>query len=198
MKPADLDLLVELLTRRQASDDSGQAWATVTATAPLRVRPDRADQSLDITPIDLVGNLRVGSRVRIGIINGQVYILGQPGGAAVTSAALTPLLTAGTPQYAPTVYRTQDGFVHVDGGITRAADAGLGTTEIPTGAYTAIGVLPAGYRPTKYQYYPAALPANAYPAGLRIQTTGVIEVIYGAGAPAAVVLPLTGIRFKAT
>lgn len=194
MNPSDLDLLIPA-----TADTPGLThhWATVTTADPLRVRLDGDTAALPVTPVDLVGNLRSGDRVRVALDAGQVFLTGRLGGAAGTSIALTPLVVAGSPQYTPMAYRTQDGFVHVDGGIARAADAGLGTTEIPTGAYTTIAILPEGYRPTKYQYYPTALPNSAYISGLRVQVSGAIEVLYGAGASTAVVLPLTGIRFRA-
>lgn len=194
MNPSDLDLLIPA-----TADTPGLThhWATVTATDPLRVRLDGDTAALPVTPVDLVGNLRSGDRVRVALDAGQVFLTGRLGGAAGTSIALTPLVVAGSPQYTPMAYRAADGFVHLDGGITRAADAGLGTSEIPSATFTAIATLPVGYRPAKYQYYPTALPNNAYASGLRVQVSGAIEVIFGTGAPTAVVLPFTGIRFRA-
>lgn len=95
MKPADLDLLIETLTglqrRLDALETRLDSWATVTSTAPLRIRLDRETTPLDSTPVDLVGNLKTGQRVRVTLAGGQLYITHKLGGLpAPTPIEFTP------------------------------------------------------------------------------------------------------------
>ena len=81
---ADLDPLIKHITglqRRVARLESRlDSWATVTALAPLHVRLDGEESALDVSPVDLVGGLVVGDRVRVTIHHGQAYIESRLGG----------------------------------------------------------------------------------------------------------------------
>lgn len=44
-------------------ESSSWKWATVTSTAPLRIRLDQEATALAVTPVNLAGELVVGDRV---------------------------------------------------------------------------------------------------------------------------------------
>lgn len=197
--------LVDLVTRK-ATEVTRNWWrdfgvsltkAKVDSVSPLRIIPSGQQAAVAATPDNFFGPLDVGDTVLAARSGSWWIVLGRIGGASATTLALSSLFVAGNPLYAPEAHRDAAGYVVIDGGISRAANAGLGTPEIPTGTYVTVATLPAKWRPVKYQYYPTALPNNPYVSGLRIQVSGAIEVIFGADASTAVVLPLTGIRFKA-
>lgn len=83
---ADLDPLIQYITalqRRVAQLESRlDSWATVTALAPLRVRLDGEASALDVSPVDLVGGLVVGDRVRVTVHSGQSYVSHKLGGGS--------------------------------------------------------------------------------------------------------------------
>lgn len=103
--------------------------------------------------------------------------------ASSTEVALN--VTAGTPQYNPTAYKVGQ-EVQLTGAIS-------GTVA---DTWTSVAVLPVGYRPAKYQYYPG-LQAVQYAASIRIQLDGTIQINKVAGAPDSAYVTLTGTRFLA-
>lgn len=107
--------------------------------------------------------------------------------APLASVPLT--ISVGTANYAPTAYRDGDGWVSLDGAI--------GQGSMAPGAWTVVTTLPVGFRPSKYQYYPTALPSavtSTPGCGIRIQLNGNVECMFGANSSA--VLPLTNVRFR--
>lgn len=86
LNPADLDLLVPT---KPPAPTLWTSWATVTSASPLRVRLDGETVPLSATPVDLVGGLAVGNRVRVAVDKGQPYIVGRLGGRDLSGYATT-------------------------------------------------------------------------------------------------------------
>lgn len=101
---------------------------------------------------------------------------------SVSEVGLT--ISNSTANYSPSAYR-QGGIVHVDGGVSMISTIN---------SWVTVATLPVGFRPAKYQYYPAGINTNIL-NGVRVQTTGAIEVF--ASASNSAVIPLTGIVFRA-
>ena len=80
------DELIGKVKELESRLDSGstQHWATVTQASPLRVRFDGDAAALLVTPINLVGTLTVGDRVRAELNNGQLYITDKLNGLDLT------------------------------------------------------------------------------------------------------------------
>lgn len=151
-----------------------ERWATVTQVSPLRVRPD-TESALTITPINLVGTLAVNDRVRIKYYNNQLFVTHRLNGPALDTLALSGLFVAGTAAYTPTAYR-ENNWVAIDGGWQMAASGAL--PAISYGTTTALLTLPTGWRPSKLCVFPSYPFGSAalITAGVRVQTSGVIEV----------------------
>lgn len=103
----------------------------------------------------------------------------------VTSATLS--ISGATANYSPTVYRQGD-FVWLDGAVSS-----LSSTN---STYVAVTTLPAGFRPVKYQYYSVSIPLFSVPCGLRVNTSGVVEVAVSSAVGSAVI-PLSAVSFLA-
>lgn len=92
MKLADLDAFMRMVTEHATRKITPllptTMWATVTTASPLRIRPDTADEPWPIAPIDLVGGLAEGDRVRVTIRSGQAYIESRLGGTAPDTGAI--------------------------------------------------------------------------------------------------------------
>lgn len=198
MNPSDLDLLIPA-----TADTPGLThhWATVTATDPLRVRLDGDAAALPVTPVDLVGNLRSGDRVRVALDAGQVFLTGRLGGAAGTSIALDSLFVAGTPSGNPTVYRNYLGEVSIDGGWLMAAGTSPVTPAIAYNTGTTLLTLPAGFRPSKTLVFPSGAYGSIVQivADVRVYPSGNVSVFAnnGGSGTTSAVFALTGIRFRA-
>lgn len=86
MKLSDLDAFMRMVTEHATRKITPllptTMWATVTTASPLRIRPDTADEPWPIAPIDLVGGLAEGDRVRVTIRSGQAYIDHKLGGGS--------------------------------------------------------------------------------------------------------------------
>ena len=85
------DELIGKVKELESRLDSGstQHWATVTQASPLRVRFDGDAAALLVTPINLVGTLTVGDRVRAELNTGQLYITNRLGGIDISGKANT-------------------------------------------------------------------------------------------------------------
>jgi hypothetical protein len=95
-----------------------------------------------------------------------------------------------TLSYSPGATLYPWGEVQLDGAVSGAGiPAGIGS-------YTQVAVLPAGFRPAKYQYYPVTVGGSTAQASLRVQTTGEIELAVSPATTGSVAL--TGIRFAAS
>ena len=102
------------------------------------------------------------------------------------STRTTLTLTTGTANYSPTY-----GFV----GPEVTLDGGVGITSPVAGTWYQVATLPAGYTPEKYSYYPTAFTgAGGIDAYVRVQLTGVVEVMINGTTTGAVML--NGIRFR--
>jgi len=85
------DELIGKVKELESRLDSGstQRWATVTQASPLRVRFDGDAAALLVTPINLVGTLIVGDRVRAELNTGQLYITNRLGGIDLSTVGNT-------------------------------------------------------------------------------------------------------------
>ena len=115
-------------------------WATVTQVSPLRVRLDGQSQSLDMTPISLVGGLRVNRRVRVQLVEKQLIVTGASStDFGWTDCAIMSGFEARGVDYRPQVRRTDDGMVHFRGQMQPTGFTANATTQFMT--------IPAGFRP---------------------------------------------------
>jgi hypothetical protein len=79
---------LELLIPQAKTEPTDQwRWATVTVSAPLRIRLDGETEALDITPDSLVGPLAVGSRVWTQTSGRRIIVAGVAGGAGAPGEA---------------------------------------------------------------------------------------------------------------
>lgn len=108
-------------------------WATVTQVSPLRVRLDGQSQSLDMTPVSLVGGLQVNRRVRVQLVEKQLIVTG----VAVTDAGwvdvpLQPGFSSRGGAYTPQVRRDAAGMVTWRGHMSSAGFSGTDPVAFAT------------------------------------------------------------------
>ncbi len=165
------DNLGLLVPAKPATPTQETYWATVTSTTPLRVRLDTKTADLALPPVDLVGNLTTGDRVRVALDNGQAWITARRGGAQPVDTDWQPITpAAGASVYNGTNVRARGGIAVCHGSFVAAFTAGV---------QRQLGTLPAGIRPATTLYLPAITydgqfgPMVLTPAGLIQITLGV-------------------------
>jgi microcystin-dependent protein len=67
---------LDMLIPEKKPESDRWTWATVTDSAPLRIRLDGESAALDITPENLVGNLAVGQRVWVQVNGRRAIVTG--------------------------------------------------------------------------------------------------------------------------
>lgn len=123
-------------------------WGTITSISPLRVRLDGEASAQTATPSDLVGNLSIGDKVYVGMINGATVLLGRKGGANAPTyawAGYTPTVTPDTGAFT-TVTPTLR--YNVIGGKSVLVKGTITFTTVGTAAGNVTITLPPGLTPS--------------------------------------------------